>query len=353
MRIGVVGCGYWGEKHVRVLDGLGGVRELWAIDRDAGRREAIGRRHTTVRTAADLGETLEQLDAVVIATPTRFHVELAAQALRAGKDVLVEKPLALHVADAEALTRLAEDNDRLLMVGHTFEYNPAVWALRDLVAGGHLGDLCFVDLARLNLGPYRSDVNVMWDMAPHDVAILNHVVGSLPETVQAWGEDHAGVGLEDVVHLRLCYPGGQLTANIQVSWLYPSKVRRVTAVGTRGMAVFDDMSAEEPLRIFDKAVSVGGDGEAPVSYHVGGMRAPFVAAAEPLRLELEHFVRCVFERTTPRTDGRNGADVVRVLEAAQRSLHSGRPEPVTGPGDREVTAAAAVSVGRARVEVTR
>jgi predicted dehydrogenase len=230
------------------------------------------------------------------------------------------------------MMQCAIDAAAVLMVGHTFEYNAAVWKLRELVETGELGSIYYLDSARLNLGLYQSDVNVVWDLAPHDVSIFNHVLGSRPAVVQAWGSRHVHRDLEDVAHIRLLYLDPAVTATIHVSWLDPCKVRRVTVVGSRKMAVYNDLATEERVRIFDKGLMVPTEGalqEVPMSYRYGDIRSPFLAFEEPLNLQDKEFVRAVLTGSRPRTDGANGLDVVRALEAAQISLREGRAVDVS------------------------
>lgn len=334
MRVGVIGCGYWGSKHVRVFEGLEGVERTVLIDPRAGRREALQASFPRTRSFARLEEAVEHLDAVVIATPPSTHADLGLRALDAGLHVLVEKPLATSSADAALLVNRAEAAGKTLMVGHTFEHNAAVWKLRDLVATGVLGDVLYVDTARLNLGLYQQDINVIWDLAPHDVSIINHVLGTAPQAVHAWGSSHASP-LEDVAYIKLEYP--HVTAQVHVSWLDPCKVRRVTVVGSRQMAVYNDLADEERIRVYDKGVDAGRDPGAaagragqdmhaqPVSYRYGGITAPYIAFQEPLAVQDRAFVDCVRDGTRPLTDGYRGLAVVQALEAAQRSLREGRP----------------------------
>jgi predicted dehydrogenase len=276
------------------------------------------------------------VDAVVIATPPTSHAPLGLQAIRAGKHVLIEKPLATTVADAEALVDAAEDAGVVLMVGHTFEYNAAVVMLRELVQGQELGDLYYLDSARLNMGLYQHDVNVVFDLAPHDISIANYVIGTAPTSVQAWGATHVHQSFEDVAYLRLNYDEIGVRANIHVSWLDPQKIRRTTAVGSKKMAVYDDMAAEERIRVFDKAVLVPvdpGGGGAPMNYHNGSITSPVVKFDEPLAVQDRHYVECILSGSKPQSDGLSGLAVVQVIEAAQRSLAADRKvllEEVTG-----------------------
>ncbi len=333
LRIAVVGCGYWGSKHVRVLHGADGVGEVILVDGREDRLQSLARSYRAAPAFSTLESALPKVDAVVVATPPSTHLAVALEAIQAGKHVLVEKPLAPTTADARQLIDAASAAGVTLMVGHTFEYNPAVWKLRELVRNRELGDLYYLDSARLNLGLYQNDVNVILDLAPHDVSIINHVLGTKPIAVQAWASRHAHRRFEDVAYLRLFYDGffddRGLSANIHVSWLDPCKVRRVTAVGSKKMAVYDDLATEERIRILDKGVSPGTGGDdmtqPPMSYRYGDIVVPFIAPDEPLAVQDQHFIECVSKGLTPLTDGANGLAVVEVLEAAQLSRRLGRP----------------------------
>ena len=334
MRIGVVGCGYWGSKHVRVLHGIQDVERVVAIDASEERLLELKRSFPNMIVHRSLEAALPDVDAVIVATPPRSHVALAMTAMSAGKGVLVEKPLATSSVDAQLLLDESKRLGVTLMVGHTFEHNSAVWKLRDLVQSGEIGDIHYLDSARLNLGLYQSDVNVVWDLAPHDVSIFNFILGSTPSSVQAWGSRHAHQTLEDVAYLRLTYAELNVTANIHVSWLDPCKVRRVTAVGSRRMVVYNDLSSDEPIRIFDKGVTLadgnGAAGTIPLSYRYGDISSPYLVSQEPLDVQDRHLIDCVRTGAVPLTDGANGAAVVRVLEAAQVSLAEDRPVVLAG-----------------------
>lgn len=334
-RIGVLGCGYWGAKHVRVLNGLREVAAVVAIDSDPARTEAIAASFRDVEVARSLDQALDRIDALVIATPPSAHLAPALAAIEAGKPVLVEKPLATSLADARRMADAAARAGVVLMVGHTFEFNPVVRELKRRIGRGELGQIRYVSSARLNLGLYRPDVNVVWDLAPHDISILNFLLDAVPVAVDAWGKTHARAGVEDLAHVRLDYATVGVTAYIQVSWLDPRKVRSVTVVGSRKMAVYDDL-AEEPLRIFDRGIEPE-DAEAPspdrpVSYRYGDIVSPHIAAAEPLAVEDRSFVEAV--RGVPGTAGnaRSGLAVVAVLEAIDRALATGRTAAVPAIG---------------------
>jgi predicted dehydrogenase len=333
LRVALAGCGYWGSKHVRVLHAADGVQELVLVDSREDRLRSLTRGSNISRCYSALGPALGHVDAVVVATPPSTHVPLALAAIRAGKHVLVEKPLAPTSAGARTLVAAAAAAGVVLMVGHTFEYNPAVRKLAELVRARELGDLYYLDSARLNLGLYQNDVNVILDLAPHDVSIINYVVGRTPVAVQAWASRHAHHRLEDVAYLRLyyddCLDDHGLSASIHVSWLDPCKVRRVTAVGSKKMAVYDDLAAEERIRILDKGVCPPPDGDdltqPPMSYRYGDVVVPFVSPDEPLAVQDRHFVECIANTARPLTDGQDGLAVVEALEAAELSRRLGRP----------------------------
>jgi predicted dehydrogenase len=277
---------------------------------------------------ADIADALPHVDAVVIATPPASHALLGQKAIAAGKHVLIEKPLATTSEAARALVDAAEDADVVLMPGHTFEHNAAVHKLRDLLRGGDLGRPFYLDCARLNLGLYQTDVNVILDLAPHDISISNFVLGSRPTTVTAWGSRYVHPQHEDVAYLRLDYADLGVRTNIHVSWLDPHKVRRITAVGSKKMVVYNDMAEGDRIRVYDKSAVPPGDGEGPLSqfaYHLGDTVSPFVAFAEPLAVQDQHFVDCVTNGLPPSVEGTSGLAVVQVLECAQISLREQRP----------------------------
>jgi predicted dehydrogenase len=329
MRVGVVGCGYWGSKHVRVLQGLPEVDEVVAIDQNEERLLSLKGSFPGLALSSNLADALGDMDAVIIATPPKTHAQLALAAISAGKGVLVEKPLATSTGEARRLVEEAAHRAVSLGVGHTFEHNAAVWKLRELIQNGDLGRLHYLDSARLNLGLYQSDVNVLWDLAPHDISIFNFILGATPTSVQAWGSRHAHQSLEDVAYLRLIYEEPDVIANVHVSWLDPCKVRRVTAVGSKTMVVYNDLSTDERIRIFDKGVLPGEQKDGmqlmPMTYRYGEIRSPNVPFTEPLAVQDQDFVRSVIEGRQPLTDGQNGLAVVQVLECADASLRERRP----------------------------
>lgn len=332
LRVGVIGCGYWGLKHVRVLQGVAGVDRVVAIDACEDRLAEVAGTFPSLASSCfrDLETALDHVDAVVVATPPKTHLGVAMAAINASKGVLVEKPLATSVADTDELIGAASARGVTLMAGHTFEFNAAVWKVRELIETGDLGQVLFLDSARLNLGLYQPDVNVIWDLAPHDVSIFNHLLQSAPSRVQTWGGRHAHPLLEDVAHIHLEYAELGVHATIHVSWLDPCKVRRTTVVGDRQMLVYNDLLETERVRLFDKGVVTKPHGlntntAGLMSYRFGDIRAPYIEFHEPLAYQDQHFVNCVINGSRPATDGEAGRAVVAVLEAAQISLEEQRP----------------------------
>jgi predicted dehydrogenase len=352
--IGVIGAGYWGPKHIRNFSLLPGARATMVSDLDERRVVAIQSQHPGIRTTTNYQDLLnsQDVDAVVIATPVSTHARLAHEALLANKHVLVEKPLAATSHDAEALMHLAEEHGRVLMVGHTFLYNPAVRALRELVQGGDLGDIFYVNCQRLNLGLFQRDINVMWDLAPHDISILMYVLGMDPVAVGASATSYVCSGIEDVAYLQLLFPR-RVHAAIHVSWLDPNKVRRITVVGSKKMAVYDDVESLEKIRVYDKGVDpplhTASFGEFQLSYRYGDVLIPHVPAIEPLRAECEHFLECIRHGRRPLSDARQGLTVVQVLETAQAALKAATmiPIPTSSTRAAAVNEPAAVLNGHA------
>ena len=351
IRVGVVGVGYWGSKHVRVLRSTTGVASVVSIDqRFAGTDNGSGQIDRMPTEYADIAQALPDVDALVIATPPSTHAALGLQAIAAGKHVLIEKPMATTAAEALTLVEAADAGGVVLMAGHTFEHNAAVHKLRDVVRRRELGQLYYLDCARLNLGLYQADVNVIVDLAPHDISIANFVLGSQPTTVTAWGSRHVHPVHEDVAYLRLDYADVGVQANIHVSWLNPDKVRRITAVGAKKMAIYDDLAVDERIRVYDKSAVPPGKGAGPLSrvaYHLGGVVSPFVAFAEPLAVQDQHFVDCIANASRPSTDGQSGLAVVQVLECAQISLTENRPVDLAEVAQRPLAGSRPLTVAYA------
>lgn len=324
--IGVIGAGYWGKNLVRTFAGLPDVRLAYISDTDEATLATFASYSDAVHTTDYRVVTGDPgVDAVAIATPPARHHEIARAALDAGKHVFVEKPLTLDAADARDLVAAAGTNGCRLMVGHLLLYHPCIAWIRDFIKSGELGDVYYIYSHRLNLGRVRSDENALLSFAPHDISIVNHLIGAAPETVSATGRSYLQRAVEDVAFLNLVYPGGKM-AHIHVSWLDPHKVRRTTVVGSRKMVVFDDMEPREKIRVYDRGVNMGGEylsyGEF-LSLRDGDISIPAVKMSEPLKIECEHFINCVREGTQPLSDGRNGLTVTETLAAAQRSLESG------------------------------
>jgi predicted dehydrogenase len=332
--VGVVGLGYWGPNLMRALSHLPSVRLKYGCDLDETRRSGQAKLYPETHFTGDFGKLLsdEGLDAVVVASPVPTHAELARLALLANKDVFVEKPLAISPADAEHLVGLAEERGRVLMVGHLLEYHPAVSRLKTLVSSGALGDIRYVYAHRLNLGIVRRDENVLWSLGPHDLSVVLHLLEQEPIEAQATGQSFLKRGVEDVVFASLRFGDGKV-AHFHISWLDPHRERKITVVGSKKMAVFDDTSREEKLKLYDKGAdkpehhASGGH----VKLRFGDTVVPRLPNAEPLKLECEHFLECVVERKKPVSDGHDGLRVVRTLDALQRSLDAGGlPLPTGG-----------------------
>jgi predicted dehydrogenase len=320
--IALIGLGYWGRKLLRNLVDVHGAEHVVIVDHDLDAVAAAARAHSGVHIAFDVDEALRDpsVMGVIIATPAIHHAPLALAALDAGKHVLVEKPMATSRADALAMLDLARQRERVLMVGHTFLFSPPVRLLRELIATGHLGAVHHLSSRRLNLGLVREDTNVIWDLAPHDFSIVVHLLGERPCLVQTAARNGIG-NTPEVAFINLTFPSG-VVASVAVSWLAPRKVRDVTVVGSTRMAVFDDTSGEEPVRVFDRGILTEegpGFADHQLTYRYGDIVSPYVAPNEPLRIQLQEFVAAMHGAAEPVSDGRLGLDIVTLLEAAERS----------------------------------
>jgi predicted dehydrogenase len=328
LKVGVIGCGYWGPNIVRTFLELPDVSVDAVADLDWSMLEGIVTRHPQVANFTDDFRDLFEmdLDAVVVSTPPETHYEIVRACLEHDLDVFVEKPLATSTRDARALADLAEKDDRIMMVGHIGAYNPAVDELRKMIESGDLGEIRYIDVVRVGLGQYHPSLNVIWDLAPHDVAILLHLLGESPVSVNTRGVACVHESIEDVAYMTLAFPSGIL-AHARMSWLDPRKTRRITVVGSQKMVLYDDLEGHEKLKIYDKRVNAiprtDTFGAYQFAYHYGSVVSPYVRLDEPLKIECLHFVECVLEHKRPLTDGRNGVKVVEVIEAAQRSLSLG------------------------------
>jgi predicted dehydrogenase len=319
--VGVVGLGYWGPNLARNLAAIPGCRVAWLCDASEQARARAAGQHPGARTTSEVADLLADpgLDAVVLATPVPTHAELAVAALTAGKHCFVEKPLATRLQDAEAAVAASERAGRILMVGHLLEYHPAVARLKELIEGEELGPLYYIYGNRVNLGQLRADENALWSLGAHDVSVALHLIGEEPVECVAHGASFVREGVQDVVFCYLRFPSG-VRAHLHVSWLDPHKERRLTVVGGRRMATFDDMLIEGKLTIYDKGFDEDTRSWGEYIARSGDAFSPRIPNVEPLRIECEHFIDCVRTGATPRSDGRSGMRVVRVLEVLQRSL---------------------------------
>jgi predicted dehydrogenase len=319
--IGVVGLGYWGPNIARNVNALPGASLAWCCDVDEGRRARLAPMLPGARFTASLDDLLEdeRLDGVMLATPVATHASLAMRVLEAGKHCFVEKPLALSVADAQSAVEAAYHAGRLLMVGHLLEYHPGVRRLAEVLAAGELGDVRYIYTNRLNLGQLRADENALWSLGAHDVSVVLALAGEEPVELDARGGCYTRPGIEDVVFAHLRFPSGVI-AHLHLSWLDPHKERRLTVVGSKRMATFDDMELERKLTIYDKGFDESADSWGEYITRSGDVTSPRIPNAEPLRLECEHFVECIRDGRTPLTDGASGLRVVRVLAGLQAAL---------------------------------
>lgn len=327
VRIGVIGAGYWGPNLIRNFVELQSSELVGVADLKEDRLNHIKASYPQVEVTSDYRDLFNMgVDAIVIATPPATHYKIARDCLAHGRHVLVEKPITLRSVDAEDLINLSQQKKLTLMVGHTFEYNAAVRALRELVASGELGEIYYVDSARLNLGLFQNGLNVLWDLAPHDISILTYILNLDPISVSAQGMHCVFNHIHDVAYINVVFPNNIL-AHVHVSWLDPCKVRRVTVVGSRKMVVYNDLASVEKIKIYDKSVEVpeytDTYAEFQCSYHYGDVLIPNIRFTEPLRLECQDFLDSIVNQTTPQSSAANGLKVVQVLEAAQNSLMNG------------------------------
>ncbi|MDO8987419.1 MAG: Gfo/Idh/MocA family oxidoreductase [Coriobacteriia bacterium] len=336
VRVGTVGFGYWGPNLVRNVDRLGDAELVVACDLSEANLAKLKGLYPSVETTTDLDALLADydLDAVVVATSAPSHYAIASKVIAAGKHCFVEKPLTLTSAESEALVRMADAANVTLMVGHLMEYHSAINWIKDYIASGDLGDVLYVYMQRLNLGKVRTEENAFWSLAPHDVSIVLYILDETPDYVSANGAAYVTPGVHDTVFANLHFPSGKM-ANIHVSWLDPHKVRKLTVVGTKKMLVFDDMEATEKIWIYDRGV---GAPESAMAYgedltlRFGDIHVPWIQMSEPLAIEVQHFLDCCKTGETPRSDGRDGLRVVRVLEAVDESMAAGGAPVETSVG---------------------
>jgi predicted dehydrogenase len=331
--IGVIGCGYWGPNLLRNFAENEGARLRWMCDLDERRLEALGRRYPSAETTRDYKRMLAdaELEAVVIATPVATHYNFAREALLAGKHVLIEKPFTASVREGAELIELAARERLTLMVDHTFIYTGAVRKIKEIVASGELGELLYFDSTRINLGLFQHDINVVWDLAPHDLSIMDYIIGRAPSALTATGSCHIERGIENIAYVMLRF-ADEFIAHFHFNWLSPVKIRRTLIAGSRKMVVYDDIEPTEKIRVYDKGVTTNRSaGEVDretayktlVSYRTGDVWVPKLDSTEALRYVCQEFLDAIAEGRPALTDGEAGLRVVRLLEAAQASINQG------------------------------
>jgi predicted dehydrogenase len=347
--VGVVGCGYWGPNLVRNFRGLANCKLKAMCDVSETRLRHLKTLYSEIEGVTDFEHLLNGvgLDAVVVATPVKYHYPLAKASLLAGKHTLIEKPMAASSAECQELIEIAERKGLVLMVGHTFLYSAAVRKIAEIVQAGDIGEIRYINSRRLNLGLFQKDINVAWDLAPHDISIILHVLGEFPLALNCQGNAHVTPGVEDVTNISLTFRQKRF-ATIQSSWLEPRKIRDMTIVGTRRMIVYDDLETNEKIRIYDVRVErpphYDTFADFHYSYHYGDSYIPHLQQEEPLKAECEHFLECIESGTRPLTSGYEGLKLVEILEAASESLKR-HGAPVTfarsqhGPSSKELTQA--------------
>jgi len=324
MKVAVIGTGYWGPNLIRNFLALDEVGAVVACDVDDKRLDKMRKLFFGIETSNDYKEVIGRadVDVVVIATPVSTHHEIAKTALESGKHCFIEKPMTASVAEAEDLIELAEARNLVLFVDHTFIYTGAVRKMKEIIASGRLGEIYYFDSVRINLGLFQHDVNVIWDLAPHDLSIMDYLLGTKARSVSAIGTCHVGNGLEDIAYLTLEFDNN-LIAHFHVNWLAPMKIRKTLIGGTKSMIVYDDTEASEKVKVYDKGIDVTtreGVYDTLVQYRTGDMLSPKLDAEEALAVGTRHFIDCVKNGTRPLTDGQAGLNVVRILEASEISI---------------------------------
>jgi predicted dehydrogenase len=328
VKIGVVGCGYWGPNLVRNFRSMPGCELKTMCDISADRIEHLKRLYPEVKAEMNYQRMLSDrsVDAVAVATSVKMHFPMAKAALLAGKHTLIEKPMAASAGQCEELIGIAEEKGLVLMVGHTFLYSPAVKKIKEIVDRGDLGEIRYICSRRLNLGLFQKDINVVWDLAPHDISIILYLLEEFPESVNCSGSAHVTPGIEDVTSMCLRFSHDR-SALIHSSWLDPRKVREMTIVGSKRMVVYDDVAQQEKIRIFDARVErpphYDTFAEFHYAYHYGDTYAPYLKQEEPLKSECQHFIDCIRESKVPLSSGRQGMELVKILEACSVSLQNG------------------------------
>jgi predicted dehydrogenase len=324
-KVGVIGVGYWGPNIIRNLVSSKKFDVKMCADLKKNRLEYITTLYPTIQSTLDYRDIIKDplIEVVVICTPVSSHFEISMAALRAGKHILIEKPMTSTVAQAEQLISLAEKKNRTILVDHTFLFTGAVRKIKEIVEAGNIGDIYYFDSVRVNLGLFQHDVNVVWDLAPHDISIMDYIINRPPASIVATGSDHLGKGLEDVAYLTIFYPDN-IIAHIHVNWLSPVKIRQTQISGSKKMVVWDDNSPSEKVKIYDKGIEVIQTADQVyqtlIQYRTGDMYCPKISQTEALAVEMEHFADCLEKNRVPVSDGHSGLRVVQLLESAEKSI---------------------------------
>ena len=357
IKVGVIGCGYWGPNLIRNFRALADCQLKVMCDVSQERLAHLKSVYPEVEGSTDYHRTLKEggLDAMAIATAVKHHYTMAKACLLAGKHVFIEKPMAASSAECEELIEIARQQGVVLMVGHTFLYSPAVRRIKQIVDSGDIGEIRYISARRLNLGLFQKDINVAWDLAPHDISIILHIMQQQPTTINCRGSAHITPGIEDVTIMCLNFPK-ERSAIIQSSWLDPRKVREMTIVGSKRMIVYDDVAPIEKVRIFDARVErpphYDTFAEFHYAYHYGDVYVPYIKQEEPLKTECQHFLDCIRHAGTPLTSGKAGLDLVRILEASSKSLKlNGGAVDLVSPATAPQAHAAANVLGQATAAV--
>lgn len=331
VNIAVVGCGYWGPNLVRNFSSISECKMKKVCDTDVERLTYIKRLYWEVETVSEFEQVVgaPEIDAVAVATPVRFHFEMAMKSLQAGKHTFIEKPMASSVAECKELIEIAEKKNLILMVGHTFVYSTPVRKIKEIVDSGELGRIQYISARRLNLGLLQKDINVAWDLAPHDISIILYIMNETPVSVNCQGKAHVNPDIEDVTSMTLNFARDGL-ATIQSSWLDPNKVREITFVGNKKMLVYNDVEPIEKIKIYDKRVDIPSHydtfAEFQYAYHYGDMYSPYLKLVEPLKVECQHFLDCIRTGRKAQSSGIEGIRIIQILEAASHSLQNGGAE---------------------------
>ena len=326
IKLGVVGLGYWGPNLVRNFSEVDNCHVAMACDSDERKLKPIKKRYPYLEVTTRYEDIVDakDIDAIAVATPVVSHYALAKRALEKGKHVLVEKPLCANVKEAEGLIKVAESNGKILMVDHTFLYTGSVRKAKELISKGEIGKVYYFDSVRINLGLFRTDVNVIWDLAPHDISIAQYLIKEEPVSVSVLGRDFNNNKIACIAYMTLRYKSG-IIAHIHVSWLSPVKIRRIIIGGSKSMIIYDDVEPTEKIKVYDSGIKFDYDKENPLepTYRLGDINLPRLDQREALSVEAEHFIDCILRGRKPLTDANFGLDVVRVLEASDTSLREG------------------------------